>query len=63
MGAGTCLRDAVGVPGQVGENRPSLETPLKNLWLVGADAGSRGIGTEMASGSALNLAEVIRERY
>lgn len=51
------------VPGQVGAHRPSLETPLKNLWLVGADAGSRGIGTEMASGSALNLADKIRERY
>ncbi len=51
------------VPGQVGAHRPGLETPLKNLWLVGADAGSRGIGTEMASGSALNLAEIIRERY
>ncbi|MBP7735157.1 MAG: NAD(P)/FAD-dependent oxidoreductase [Spirochaetes bacterium] len=62
QGNGACI--GLGqVPGQVGEHRPSLETPLKNLWLVGADAGSRGIGTEMASGSALNLAAVIRERY
>jgi phytoene dehydrogenase-like protein len=51
------------VPGQVGAQRPALETPLKNLWLVGADAGSRGIGTEMASGSALNLARMIMDRY
>ena len=51
--------EAIGVgqtPGQVGALRPELATPVSGLWLVGADAGSRGIGTEMASGSALNLA-------
>jgi len=51
--------EAIGVgqtPGQVGALRPEPATPVSGLWLVGADAGSRGIGTEMASGSALNLA-------
>ncbi|MBM4445444.1 MAG: NAD(P)/FAD-dependent oxidoreductase [Chloroflexi bacterium] len=50
--------EAIGIgqtPGQVGALRPELVTPVSGLWLVGADAGSRGIGTEMASGSALNL--------
>ncbi len=52
--------EAIGIgqtPGQVGVLRPELATPVSGLWLVGADAGSRGIGTEMASGSALNLAD------
>jgi len=45
------------VPGQVGPDRPALRTPVEGLWLVGADAGARGIGTEMASASALRLAD------
>jgi phytoene dehydrogenase-like protein len=47
------------IPGQVGRLRPELSTPVKGLWLVGADAGSRGIGTEMAAGSALRLADIL----
>lgn len=50
--------EAIGLaqtPEQVGALRPGHETPVAGLWLVGADAGARGIGTEMASGSALNL--------
>lgn len=50
--------EAIGIgqtPGQVGALRPDLAMPVSGLWLVGTDAGSRGIGTEMASGSALNL--------
>lgn len=41
---------------QSGKFHLSLETPVEGLFLVGADAGSRGIGTELAVGSALNLA-------
>jgi len=40
---------------QVGKNRPSQVTPVEGLYLVGADAGGRGVGTEMAADSALNL--------
>lgn len=40
---------------QVGKNRPSQITPVEGLYLVGADAGGRGVGTEMAADSALNL--------
>jgi len=32
---------------------------VEGLWLVGADAGAQGIGTEMAAGSALYLADLI----
>ena len=61
---GHATGEAIGVgqtPGQVGALRPELATPVSGLWLVGADAGSRGIGTEMASGSALNLANRLGE--
>jgi phytoene dehydrogenase-like protein len=61
---GHATGEAIGIgqtPGQVGALRPELATPVSGLWLVGADAGSRGIGTEMASGSALNLANRLGE--
>ncbi len=55
--------EAIGIgqtPSQSGALRPESATPVSGLWLVGADAGSRGIGTEMASGSALNLADRLK---
>lgn len=58
--------DCVGlaqIPGQVGSEKPSPETPLEGLYLVGADAGARGIGTEQASASARRAAGLIRERH
>ena len=45
---------------QVGRKRPSSITPVQGLYLVGADAGGRGIGTEMAADSALNLWRFLR---
>ncbi len=45
---------------QVGKKRPSNSTPLEGLYLVGADAGGRGVGTEMAADSALNLWRLLR---
>jgi len=53
--------EAIGIgqtPEQVGKKRPGLKTPVKNLYLVGADAGARGIGTEIASASALALVDL-----
>jgi len=58
--AGECIGLAQ-VPGQVGRERPGRRTPVKGLWLVGADAGARGVGTEMAAGSALGLLRDLRE--
>ncbi len=40
---------------QVGKNRPGNETPVEGFYLVGADVGGRGVGTEMAADSALIL--------
>jgi phytoene dehydrogenase-like protein len=45
---------------QVGKNKPSSVTPVEGLYLVGADAGGRGVGTEMAADSALNLWRLLR---
>jgi phytoene dehydrogenase-like protein len=45
---------------QVGRKRPSSATPVQGLYLVGADAGGRGVGTEMAADSALNLWRMLR---
>ena len=50
-------------PGQVGRRRPALESPVEGLWLVGADAGSRGIGTELAAGSAIHLAKTLIKKW
>jgi len=55
--------EAIGLaqtPDQVGRLRPELQTPVEGLYLVGADAGARGIGTEMASASALQLADFLK---
>jgi phytoene dehydrogenase-like protein len=35
--------------------------PITGLYLVGADAGGRGIGTEMAGESAINVSNMIIE--
>jgi hypothetical protein len=32
---------------------------VQDLWLVGADAGARGVGTEQASGSAIYVANLL----
>ncbi len=45
---------------QVGDKRPSSVTPVEGLYLVGADAGGRGVGTEMAVDSGLNLWRTLR---
>ena len=44
---------------QVGKNRPDPRMPIEGLYLVGADAGGRGIGTEMAGDSALNVSTMV----
>ena len=44
---------------QVGENKPDPKTPVEGLYLVGCDAGGRGIGTEQAADSALKVSGMI----
>lgn len=42
--------------GQVGHNRPGIRTPVKGLFITGADTGARGVGTEMAVESGIRAA-------
>lgn len=51
---GECIGLAQEV-GQSGTRKPVNATPVKGLYLVGSDAGGRGIGTECAAESALYL--------
>lgn len=46
---------------QVGRNRPKNMTTVEGLFLVGADSGGRGVGTEMAADSALNLWRILKD--
>jgi phytoene dehydrogenase-like protein len=60
------IGDSVGIaqtPGQVGMNKPSPVTPVEGLYLVGMDAGARGIGTWQAAASAELVAELVKERH
>ena len=47
------------IVGQCGKNKPSIETPLPGLYLVGCDAGARGIGTQQAIQSGFKVAEAV----
>jgi prolycopene isomerase len=54
--------EAIGLaqtPDQSGPNRLPHKMPVEGLFLVGADAQSRGIGTEMAVRSGLALADTL----
>jgi phytoene dehydrogenase-like protein len=58
--------DVVGVAqvvGQVGRDKPAVETPVEGLYLVGCDAGARGIGTEQAAASAERVASTVLEKH
>jgi prolycopene isomerase len=44
---------------QVGRSKPDARMPVQGLYLVGCDAGGRGIGTEQAADSALKVTETI----
>ncbi|MBN2169241.1 MAG: NAD(P)/FAD-dependent oxidoreductase, partial [Actinobacteria bacterium] len=59
------LGDAIGVAqsiDQVGENTPPCISPVKGLYYVGADVGSKGIASEMATQSAIDLFDQLDSR-
>ncbi|WP_165047069.1 MULTISPECIES: NAD(P)/FAD-dependent oxidoreductase [unclassified Adlercreutzia] len=41
--------------GQAGVDRPNTKTPLAGLFVVGAEAGGSGVGTELAANSAIEF--------
>lgn len=57
-GTGECIGLAQ-IPGQVGSNKPNPRTPVEGLWLVGCDAGARGVGTEQATASAMLVSNLV----
>ena len=57
-GTGECIGLAQ-IPGQCGASKPSVKTPVEGLWVVGCDAGARGVGTEQATASAMLAASLI----
>jgi len=46
-------------PGQVGRDRLPVATPVPGLYLCGDGAGGRGIGTELAAASAMEVVAAI----
>ena len=46
---------------QTGKNKPDPRTPVQGLYLVGCDAGGRGVGTEQAADSALKVSALIEK--
>lgn len=51
-GAGIGIAQKVG---QAGVDRPCIKTPLEGLYIVGAEAGGSGVGTELAANSAIEF--------
>ncbi len=49
------------IVGQCGKSKPSIATPLPGLYLVGTDAGGRGVGTQQAIMSGFNVAEAVEK--
>ena len=49
------------IVGQVGPDRPPVESPLAGLFHVGSDVGQDNIGTELAAESALRAADIVRD--
>lgn len=58
---GECIGLAQEV-GQTGTKKPKPQTPVKGLYLVGSDAGGKGIGTECAADSALYPYNILKWR-
>ncbi len=60
--SGRATGDAIGLAqtyDQCGRNKPSAKMPIENLYLVGCDAGGRGVGVDQAGDSALKVSEMI----
>ena len=56
---GECIGLAQNV-GQSGTKKPTPQTPINGLYMVGSDAGGKGIGTECAADSALYLYNILK---
>jgi len=50
------------IVGQDGRYKPAVKAPIRGLFYVGCDAGGRGIGTQQATDSGINVANIV-QRY
>ncbi len=51
------------IVGQCGKSKPAIQTPLDGLFIVGCDAGGRGVGTQQAIMSGFNVADAVETLY
>jgi len=47
------------IVGQCGPNKPSIRAPIQGLFYVGCDAGGKGVGTQQAIESGMNVADAV----
>lgn len=47
------------IVGQCGKSKPSIQTPVDGLLIVGCDAGARGVGTQQAIQSGFIVADAV----
>lgn len=57
-GTGECIGLAQ-IPGQVGSDKPDPRLPVEGLYVVGCDAGARGVGTEQGTASGILVSSLI----
>jgi len=48
---------------QAGRYKPSTKAPVRGLFYVGCDAGGRGIGTQQAVDSGINVAKEVLQYH
>jgi prolycopene isomerase len=56
---GGCGITTAQTPGQSGDSRPGHASPIPGLYYAGDNAGSRGIGAELATQSGMDCADLV----
>ena len=49
--------------GQGGLQKPSVKAPIQGLFYVGCDAGGYGVGTQQATDSGINVANIVQKYH
>lgn len=51
------------IVGQCGKSKPSIKAPIEGLYIVGCDAGGRGVGTQQAIMSGYTVADAVKKVF
>ncbi len=51
------------IVGQCGKSKPSIKAPIEGLYIVGCDAGGRGVGTQQAIMSGYTVADAVKKEF